>query len=390
MNKKILLFFYLFTTVNFALAQKAKVVVLGVGHSSQLINYNQQPAAIRAFIDRVNPSAICIERSPEEFSKNDFYEFTYEQQFTIVPYAIEKNITLHPIDWLPSDQDIDLAFGLKELEVPRFVRQNTGFLGFTTFTEKKDFENGLYFADEKIHIDSIASWYKSYPEKTNFDFPRRLFLYRTFLQSKRIQKVLENKKSSDTVLVVIGAFHKNDIEKNLKENGYEIIQPNKFGTITDQEIRAHFTTQDAYAILSFNLLGMQHQLKKVNQKLIGVALDYLSDNKSLEKQLFETKNSLLNNRISSEQSIVSYLSLLEKVMDEKFTWTGVKDFSRIDSYFDPFGNMPLKMRIRLELAREYRKLNREPEFQKEISAVSEGLNPYKKAMLNIYIDKYLR
>jgi len=48
------------------------------------------------------------------------------------------------------------------------------------------------------------------------------------------------------------------------------------------------------------------------------------------------------------------------------------------------------MRIRLELAREYRKLNREPEFQKEISAVSEGLNPYKKAMLNIYIDKYLR
>jgi hypothetical protein len=53
---------------------------------------------------------------------------------------------------------------------------------------------------------------------------------------------------------------------------------------------------------------------------------------------------------------------LDKVNDEKFTWTGVKDFSRVDSYFDPFGNLSLAKRIRLELAREYRKSSKEKEL----------------------------
>ena len=388
MNVKTLLFIC-FLSIQSLFAQKAKVVVLGVGHSSQLINYNQQPAAIRAFINKVNPSAICIERSPEEFSKNNFYEFTYEQQYLIVPYAKANKIPLHPIDWLPTEQDLDLSFGIKDLEVPKLTRQKTGFLGFTTFTEKEDFEDGLYFADGKNYRDSIAAWYTNHPEKTAFDFPRRLFLYRTYLQSKRIQKVLENHRKSDTVLVVIGAFHKDDIEKNLKENGYEIIQPNTFGVVTDEEIRNHFMKEDAYAILSFNLLGRQEQLQKVNNKLIEYAFEYLQDDTSIEKQFFAIKNSLLTNTITSKESIDQYLSLLTKVKEEKFTWTGVKDFSRIDSYFDPFGNMNLKQRIRLELAREYRKLSKEKEFKQQISSVLDGLDEYKTTMLKLYIEKYL-
>ncbi|WP_223585072.1 hypothetical protein [Sphingobacterium sp. GVS05A] len=389
MRIKLLLTFYFFIAVQSSYAQKAKVVILGVGHSTQLINYNQQPAAIRAFIDKVKPSAICIERSPEEFSRNDFYEFTYEQQYTTIPYARENKIPLHPIDWLPSDKDIDLAFGLKDLEIPKFTRQKNGFLGFTTFTEKDAFEEGLYFADDKKHIDSIASWYTNHPPKNAFDFPRRLFLYRTFLQSRRIQKVLEDYSMSDTILVVIGAFHKNDIEKNLEQNGYEIIQPNTFGAITDEEMRKHFTQEDAYAILSFNLLGMQSQLNKVNKKLIDLAFEYLKETNTIEKQFFTIKNASFTNAISSKQCISEYLSLLDKANNEKFTWIGVKDFTRVDSYFDPFGNLSLAKRIRLELAREYRKLLKEKEFTKEIAMVLNGLNDYKKQMLNQYIEQYL-
>ena len=38
--------------------------------------------------------------------------------------------------------------------------------------------------------------------------------------------------------------------------------------------------------------------------------------------------------------------------DERFTFTGVKDAARIDSYYDPFGNLSIEQRARLEIARE--------------------------------------
>jgi len=62
----------------FSQKQKPKIVILGVTHSGQLVNAHEQPAVIRAFIAAVQPNAVCIERSPREFARNDFYEFTYE------------------------------------------------------------------------------------------------------------------------------------------------------------------------------------------------------------------------------------------------------------------------------------------------------------------------
>ncbi|MFC0076511.1 hypothetical protein ACFFLS_05635 [Flavobacterium procerum] len=374
----------------FVNAQKAKVVVLGVGHSTQLVNFNQQPSAIRAFIDRVNPRAVCVERSPEEFSKNDFYEFTFEQQYVIVPYAREKRLPLYPIDWLPSENDMDLAFGMKDLEVPKFTRQKNGFLGFTTFKEKQDFEDDFYFADKKSYKDSIASWYNTSPDKTSFDFPRRLFLYRTFLQSARIQKVLENYKETDTILVVIGAFHKNDIEKNLKEKGYEIIQPSSFGEISEKEIRDNFKKQDAFAILSFNLLGMQSYLEKVNIQLINSAFDYLKDDHSSETEFFRIKYNIYQKNISSKEAINRYNALLNNLEEQQFSWNGVKNKSRIDSYFDPFGNLSLKQRIRLELAREFFHLSNKDKYQKEIQLLTAEFKGYKKEMLQNYIEQFIK
>lgn len=389
MIKSLLILCSLFTATMPMLGQKPNVVILGVGHSTQLINYNHQSAAIRAFINKVKPSAICIERSPEEFSRNDFYEFTYEQQFAVVPYARENKIPLHPVDWIPSDTDSELGFGIKDLNVPRFVRQKDGFLGFTIFTEESDFEDDLYFTEKEDYIKRIASWYSSQPEKTAFDLPRRMFLYRTFLQSKRIQKVLENYSSHDTVLVVIGAFHKNDIENNLKEQGYQIIQPSAFGNINQQEIDDQFRKQDGYSILSFNLLGMQSQIRKVNEKLVDYALANFGNDESIELEFFKIRRAVVFEKISSKKALDLYQDLLDKIGNENWSWTGVKDETRIDSYFDPFGNLTLKDRIRLELAREYRKLLKHKEFHNQIEIINSGLNSYKKSMLNFYIEKYL-
>jgi len=389
MIRNLLILINLIASTLAVLGQKPKVVILGVGHSTQLINYNHQPAAIRAFINKVKPSAICIERSPEEFSRNDFYEFTYEQQFAVVPYAKENNIPLYPVDWIPSETDSELGFGIKDLSVPRFVRQKEGFLGFTTFTEKRDFEDDLYFAEKEDYVKRITSWYSSQPEKTAFDLPRRMFLYRTFLQSRRIQKVLENYSSTDTILVVIGAFHKNDIENNLMEQGYQIIQPSAFGNTNQQEIDEEFRKQDGYSILSFNLLGMQSQIEKTNEKLVDYAFAKFGNDESIELEFFKIRRAVVFEKIPSKKALNLYQVLLGKIGNENWSWNGVKDETRIDSYFDPFGNLTLKDRIRLEIAREYRKLSKHNACQNQIEIINSGLNSYKKSMLNFYIEKYL-
>ena len=41
---------------------KTKVVILGVNHAYQLVSKECQPAAYRAFFDRVKPDVIGIER----------------------------------------------------------------------------------------------------------------------------------------------------------------------------------------------------------------------------------------------------------------------------------------------------------------------------------------
>ena len=194
---------------------------------------------------------------------------------------------------MPSENDPELGFGVKNLEVPRFTRQKEGFLGFTSFSKKSDFENDLYFADKKEYKERIASWYSVYPEKTANDLSRRLFLYRTYFQFRRIQKVLENYSVSDTILVVVGAFHKSDIEKNLSENGYDIVQPSSFGNISEAEVKGHFMRKDAYAILSFNLLGIQSYLGKINETLVEYEFQQLEGEHSVEKQFLEIRRSAI-------------------------------------------------------------------------------------------------
>src|SRR5690606_29696000 len=67
--------------------ERTEVVVLGVAHSAMLVAETYQPAVFRAWFERVQPDAICIERPPEEFARNTHYDFTYEIQHIAVPYA---------------------------------------------------------------------------------------------------------------------------------------------------------------------------------------------------------------------------------------------------------------------------------------------------------------
>lgn len=170
---------------------KTKIIILGVSHSQELAAESYQPAVFRAYFDRVQPAAFCIERSPNEFERGDFYEFTYEQQFLTVPYAREHHIPIFPVDWLPSREDSQLAFGMPNLEQPPFLRPSSGFQSFVTFPRSADLKRQLFSSESEAEQRPYLEW-AAHPTKGPPEFARRLFLYRTYLQAMRIEKAAQS------------------------------------------------------------------------------------------------------------------------------------------------------------------------------------------------------
>jgi hypothetical protein len=364
-----------------------RVVILGVTHSgAQLVSRWQQPAAFRAFIDRVRPDGICIERAPDEFARNDFYEFTFEQQDIVVPYARERRIPLHPIDWLPREDDIVLALGI-DISKPPMIRPEKNFQAFETLPAAQ-LQARLFFAEAEASRREGRDWASQPSTPPRADFSRRLYLYRTFLQAMRIARAARQ-HSGGTLLVVIGWMHKDDIERILADQpGVAIVQPSKFGEPTAAEVRRGVRDSDRFAIATFNLLGLQS----------GVAVDWdwlrqivgELGTASHEAQLFATRLGYLTHKLSPTEALARY-EALERVTaaDEMFHWNGVKDRSRIDSTFDPFGNLTVKQRIALEIARLAHQLGQGARAQQIEDQLIARLTPLQAAQLHSYWKPYV-
>jgi len=385
----IILFISIFFNAGARGQEKSKIVVLGVTHSMQLVNPKQQPAILRTFFDRVDPKALCIESTPEQYLQSNFYEFTYEQQFCLIPYAKKKNIPIHPFDWWPENEDMRIALGFTDAEYPAFTRRANGFQGFLYFEDSSIFKNDLYYAENEKEKKEISDWYVSYPAEMQYDFPRRLFLYRTFLQAMYIKKTAEQ-YPGDTILAVVGSYHKEDLEKILGAHGFTIIDPKGFGQFTSSDVDANFLTEDAYAIASFNLLGLQSTTVFRDSVFLKKALSVLEKERTAETKLFSIRYKLLYHHINSAQAIEEYRKVLTGLSKEnKFTWTGVKNMQRIDSYFDPFGNMTVWQRSQLELAREYFATGDRINYTKTKEILENEFTGLKKSLLREYMKIYL-
>jgi hypothetical protein len=71
-----------------------------------------------------------------------------------------------------------------------------------------------------------------------------------------------------------------------------------------------------------------------------------------ERELFAIRLDQLTHKIAPETAIARYRALIAKTPDDlRFSWTGANDPTRLDSYFDPFGNLTVRQRAKLELAR---------------------------------------
>lgn len=374
-----------------AQSQPTEVIVLGVDHTAQLVNRRQQPAAMRAFFETAAPDAICIERAPEPFARGDHYEFTYEIQDLIVPWARERRLPLCPFDWLPAPEDSALAFGIADLEAPPALRRESGFQGFLTFPDPRARALGLFFADDDEERARHRAFYAAYPEAPAADFARRLFLYRTFMQARRIAQAARAHPGG-RVLVVVGVMHKDDIERILSAYSFiRIVQPSAIAAEPDAPtIERHLRIEDLAAIAIFNLLGTQWRDTHLDRTWMRETVTALRGRRpGAETDLLAARLAELEGA-SPRISLAEYLRIAQGAGETGFTWTGVKDRARLDSFFDPFGNLTVAQRALVEAARLHHALGEHDAAEAIRARLGETLGTeLKRLQLDGYWTRYV-
>lgn len=372
-------------------SEQTKVVILGVNHTTQLVTQTQRPAVLRAFFERVKPDAMAIERDPQALSRNSFYDFTYEVQDIVLPWAAEQKVPYHAIDWVPPAEDARLMFGI-DLDAAPFIRPVRGFGGFLVFEDKALLSLPLFYADDPASWQQTLNWAESFPAHTGADAARRLFLYRTYMQARRVAKVAEQYKGG-TVLVVVGHMHKPDIERILASDPtIKLVNPTDYGMPTEQQIASQEITADHLAVATFNLLGLQAQSDVIDLDYLTAVIAQLSTAQpdSTEVALFKIRLKILKGQLAPLQAIAAYQAIQPKLnADDTFSWTGVTEKHRLDSFFDPFGNLTIAQRIRLEIAREQAKLGNTEQVTAEKQQLETELSATKAAQLAIYWPRYI-
>jgi len=352
-----------------------RVIVLGVDHAAQLVAKGDQPGALAAFIKALAPDAVCIERPPEQAARGDHYEFTYEIQGVILPLAAEKGVDLCPMDWMPPVEDQQLAFGL-DLEAPPEIRPQSGFRGFLSFADPATLKRDLFDGDRAETTEPMRRWAETPAPRADRDFPRRLYLYRTFMQA-RLVRAAALQRPGGTVLVVVGQFHKPDIEAILREDpAIALVQPSTLHRPSADEVSRATTQAHRAAILTFNLLGAQAETGNVDWAWLGEVLAaFEAASPGPEARLYRARYLELTRATKPTASIDAYRALSrDPAAAVRSTWTGVKDKTRIDSWFDPFGNLTVAQRAGVELVRVLRLAERMREADAELQRVRASLS----------------
>jgi len=364
-------------------AAPATLTILGVDHAAQLVSERDRPALLDAFLDRARPDAICIERTPEAFARGDFYEFTYEVQDVAVPFARRHGIELCAIDWEPPAEDQKLGFGLA-LDAPPELRPLQGFMGFLSFGPEA-LQRDFFHADDPARLDKVRRWAATPAAQARHDLPRRLYLYRTYLQAQRIAAAARAHPGG-TVVVVVGEFHKHDIEAILADQpGLRLVQPSTLGRPDAAAVAAHDRIEYQTAVASFNLLGVQAAGGALDYGYVGRAVAALeAAGATPQARLFRVRLDRLQGRIDRQTAVARYRAIAAEAGEARFAWTGVKDAARVDSWFDPFGNLDVRRRALLEAARETLAAGDAAGADALLEACVAGLSPRQREQLRGY------
>jgi hypothetical protein len=377
--------------MSMGVAVPVRVMVLGTDHSPQLVARSCRPAVLRAFLARVRADAICVECTPEAFARNAIPDFVYEARHVAVPFARERGTPLYPVDWMPRAEDQRLVWGVPDLLEPPLVRAAGGQADFLAFTDTAKFARGLFFAEESGCRGEIDAWQDQPRRAGEADFPRRLSLYRTYMQAMRVKAAAESHPGG-TVLVMVGYMHKYDIERVLAGNPrIAVVQPSAAGAPSEEEVAAARRPEDDWAVASFNLLGLQAARGSVDWAWVGEVLARLeAEAPGAEATLLRVRHDVMRGRLRPGDAADRYRALAEtEAADRPFTFDGVADRRRLDSYYDPFGNLLVRQRALLEAAREWYKSGASLTAEALRARLAGELSPRQAIQLHAYWAPYV-
>jgi len=144
------------------------------------------------------------------------------------------------------------------------------------------------------------------------------------------------------------------------------------------------------AVASFNLLGVQSGTGNMDRAFVRESVQALKvERNSPEVALLQTRLDVLEGRATPAMAVDRYRSIATEAGETRFTWTGVADASRLDSYFDPFGNLTVRQRALLETARELHRAERGEEAAGIRQTLGSELGNRKAAQLAGYWERYV-
>jgi hypothetical protein len=109
-----------------------------------------------------------------------------------------------------------------------------------------------------------------------------------------------------------------------------------------------------------------------------------------ERQFFSIRLDQLTHKLTLDTVIERYRALIAATpSDQQFSWTGVKDLDRLDSYFDPFGNLSIRQRAHLELARAQAYAGQMEAASASFEGLVQELGAEKAFQANSYAPMYL-
>lgn len=242
-----------------------RVCIVGVQHAPGLFwSELLSPGHVRMVLKAFDPTAVGIETNPEWHAKGVHYRQTFEAFGVVEPWAVGRCRPVFPVDWI-GDASTRQGDGGR---IARIRRERQVLEDDSAQASAYGYGRSRSGWIDELHVDEL-------PDLRFLNGPENAKIWLKWLDSgrdepgsaqqyiaRRDQEIVSNivdasrEDPGDRLLVVIGAAHKANLERQLRERGFVLVSPlDLLGETDTQCVLDALTPLDAAAIITSWLDG---------------------------------------------------------------------------------------------------------------------------------------